>query len=39
MSRRRKPYGLENLVLDVALTLLSGGLWLIRVVVRSLFRR
>ncbi len=32
--RRRKPYTLENLVVDLALTLLTGGLWLIWVIVR-----
>lgn len=32
--RARQPYGLQHLVKDVALTALTGGLWLIWVVLR-----
>lgn len=32
--RHRQPYGLGNLVKDTALTLLTGGLWLLWIVVR-----
>lgn len=32
--RARKPYGLENLVVDLALTLVTGGFWLLWVIVR-----
>lgn len=40
MSRNRnKPYGFLNFLVDVALTLLTSGLWLIWVFVREMRRR
>ena len=38
MSRPRKPYTGVNLFIDVALTILTGGLWLIVVLIRFLGR-
>lgn len=35
-DRRRKPYGLGMLLVDVVLTLLTGGLWFIVVLIRAL---
>ena len=37
MSRRR--YGLFNFILDVALCLITGGLWLIWIFVREMRNR
>lgn len=33
-DRRRKQYGLIHLLVDVILTLLTGGLWLIVIAIR-----
>jgi hypothetical protein len=38
MGRRRKSYGAGMLFLDVTLTILTGGLWLIVVLIRFLGR-
>ena len=35
-DRRRKPYGCGMLILDVALTFATGGLWLVVVIIRTL---
>lgn len=37
-DRRRKQYGFWNLVIDVGLTIITGGLWLIVVLIRYLGR-
>lgn len=36
MSVRRKHYGFGSLLFDFILTLLTGGLWLIWIVIRTL---
>ncbi len=35
-DRRRKQYGLLHLLVDFTLTILTGGLWLIWIVIRFL---
>ncbi len=37
-SSRRNNYGCAHLLLDVILTLLTGGLWLIVILIRFLGR-
>lgn len=36
MAVKRKKYGFFHLLVDFALTLLTGGLWLIWIVIRAL---
>lgn len=36
MSARRKKYGLGKLLLDFALVFLTGGLWLVWILIRFL---
>ena len=36
MSKRNKKYGFGNLLLDVILTLCTGGLWLIVILIKFL---
>lgn len=36
MSRNRRHYGFINFLFDVALTILTGGFWLIWIFVREL---
>lgn len=38
MARSKKPYTTGRLILDVVLTLLTGGLWLIVILIQFLRR-
>lgn len=38
MARRKTKYGLGRLLLDLILTIISGGLWLIVIVIMFLRR-
>ena len=36
MSRRKKHYGLLHLIFDFLMVMLTGGLWLIWIIIRFL---
>lgn len=38
MSKKKNAYGTGKLILDVVLTLLTGGLWLIVILIQFLRR-
>jgi hypothetical protein len=39
MANNRRRYGFWNFILDVVLTTITGGLWLIWIFVREMRRR